>query len=140
MTAEILTGGIYIASKAKHGARWVSLREQGWPICSTWIDESGEGETQDVRDLWDRCVNESASADVLILYAEPGEVMKGGLVEMGAALARGVRVLYVGPTGLLSALHHRLVSWCGEGADGLARALDAACQYARVPTSAKGST
>lgn len=131
-----MSGGIYIASKSKHGPRWVTLRNRGWPICSTWIDESGEGQTSDWRDLWDRCVNEAASADVMIMYVEPGEVMKGGLVEMGAALARGVRVFYVGPEGLLSALHHRLVSWCGEGDDGLARALDAASMWARVPARA----
>jgi hypothetical protein len=93
----VTPGGIYIASKAKHGPRWRALRAGGARIVSTWIDESGPGETADFADLWLRNVTEAVWADVLIAYREPGETMKGALVEIGAHLARGgARVFWVG--------------------------------------------
>lgn len=89
--------GIYMASKAKHGPRWQALRASGVPIISTWIDESGEGETSDWAALWDRCIEEATTCAAMIVYVEPGEVHKGSLVEVGAALHAGVPVFWVGP-------------------------------------------
>lgn len=89
--------GIYMASKAvAHGPRWQALRDKGWPIISTWIDESQAGATLDWPDLWDRCLSEVVSAEVCIVYMEPGEILKGAWVEVGAALAAGVHVIGVG--------------------------------------------
>lgn len=89
--------GIYIASKVKHAPRWRLLRDKiGYPIISTWIDEAGEGESTDLADLWDRCINEASRAEVLVFNAEPGELFKGAWVELGAALSHGVLVLAVG--------------------------------------------
>lgn len=89
--------GIYIASKTKHADRWRFLRDKiGEPIISTWIDEAGEGESSDLNDLWQRCIREASTARILILYREPGEVLKGGWVELGAALASDVTVYAVG--------------------------------------------
>lgn len=89
--------GIYMASKAvAHGPRWQALREEGWPIISTWIDESQPDATLDWPDLWERCLAEVTSAEVCIVYMEPGEVLKGAWVEVGAALAAGVHVIGVG--------------------------------------------
>jgi len=88
--------GIYIASKVTHGHHWQKLREEGRPIISTWIDESGAGQTADWRDLWTRCVTEAARASALIVYREPGEILKGAWIEVGAALSAGVPVFGVG--------------------------------------------
>ncbi len=89
--------GIYIASKTQHAQRWRFLRDAvGYPIISTWIDEAGEGETSDWSDLWERCVREASTATALIVYREPDEVLKGGWIEVGAALAAGVPVFAVG--------------------------------------------
>lgn len=105
--------GIYTASKTAHAHRWRSAREQGFPIIATWIDEAGVGETADFMDLWDRCVSEAMRADCVILYREPGEALKGALVEVGAALACGNTVLFAGdPDGLGSFLNHRHVERC----------------------------
>lgn len=87
---------IYGASKSKHGAMWQRLRASGVPIISTWIDECGPGESNMI-ELWDRCIAEASRADATIVYAEPGDVMKGAFVEVGAALASGKRVFWVGP-------------------------------------------
>ncbi len=87
---------IYIASKVTHAARWVDLREDGWPIISTWIDEAGEGESKSLADLTIRCIAEAASCTHFILYCEEGEILKGALLECGAALANEVQVYCVG--------------------------------------------
>lgn len=102
---------LYIASKSKHGPRWRALRASGVAINSTWIDESGEGETSDWEGLWRRCIAEATGATAVILYCEPGEILKGAYVEVGAALAFDVPVFVVGePAG--SFWRHRLVTRC----------------------------
>ena len=106
---------IYIASKTRHAAKWRALRSDGYDIISTWIDEAGPGESQDLPDLAKRCVSEAKSADVLVLYCEPGDVLKGALIEVGAALACGVPVREVGRCdSIQTALrHHPLwTAWC----------------------------
>jgi hypothetical protein len=87
---------IYTASKTKHADKWKALRAGGWPIISTWIDEAGEGESADLEDLWLRCVGEAKSAAAVLLYCEPGDVLKGAFIEAGAAMASGVPVYAVG--------------------------------------------
>lgn len=91
--------GVYIASKTKHAAKWKALRDSGVPIISTWIDEAGEGETKSYEDLWRRCISEAMTAERFVIYAEPGEILKGALVEMGAAIAAGTPVFSVGDIG-----------------------------------------
>ena len=89
--------GIYFASKVVHARRWRLLRDKiGYPIISTWIDEAEQGQSQDLADLWRRCVAEASSAEVLVFNAEPGELFKGAWIELGAALSSGVPVLGVG--------------------------------------------
>lgn len=104
-----LADGFYVASKAKHGPRWRELRAAGFPVVSTWIDESEVGATSDWGDLWTRCIAEAAGAGALVVYAEPGEVLKGGLAEMGAALAMGRPVFATGIEDQ-SVRHHPLVT------------------------------
>lgn len=87
---------LYIASKTKHAAKWRKLRGKGHNIISTWIDEAGPGESKDLRDLAQRCVDEAKSADRLILFGKPEDILKGALIEVGAALAFGVPVFAVG--------------------------------------------
>lgn len=101
--------GIYIASKTKHADRWRLLRDKvGEPVISTWIDEAGPGESADLDDLWRRCVAEASACDVLIVYCEPGEVLKGAWVEVGAALAHNVPVFAIGLDEFTIAKHKRL--------------------------------
>jgi hypothetical protein len=91
--------GIYIASKTKYAPRWREYRAHGEPIISTWIDEAGEGESADLHDLWDRCLSEAASCQVLIVYRESSDVLKGAWVEIGAALQARNPVYAVGLEG-----------------------------------------
>jgi hypothetical protein len=102
---------IYVASKTKHAVQWRMLRQLGYNVVSTWIDEAGPGETTDRADLWLRCIAEASTCDLLILYREDGETLKGAYIEMGAALAHNIQVMFVGfkePT--FSFLDHPLVT------------------------------
>lgn len=99
---------VYTASKTRHAPMWLRLRDvEHYPIVSSWIDEAGIGETSDWPDLWARCISEASSADVLLVYAEPGDVLKGAWVEVGAALASGKKVFGVGCEEY-SIRHHKL--------------------------------
>ena len=87
---------VYVASRASNPARpamWQALRAAGWPINSTWIDEAGAQETNDMGELWCRIVTETAQAQGVVLYVEPQDLpIKGAMVECGVALALGKRV------------------------------------------------
>lgn len=87
---------IYIASKVKYGQQWIELRNKGYNIISTWIDEWLPNSTQYIGDLLIRCIKESSECDVLILYCEPYDVLKCALIEVGAALTSGKKVIIVG--------------------------------------------
>lgn len=106
--------GIYIASRCRYAPMWRDLREAGHPIISTWIDEAGEGETDDFTNLWERCINEPKTAQAFLLYRENAEPLKGALVELGSALSAGVPVFTVGCEDMkeYSFMHHRLVKYC----------------------------
>lgn len=84
---------IYIASKVKYAQMWRALRASGVPIISSWIDHE-KVISWDV--LWEMCVQEASVADVTIVYRETDDVLSGALVEVGAALAAGRRVIAVG--------------------------------------------
>lgn len=86
---------IYAASKVKHAQMWLALRASGVPIHSTWIDEARDKESPSLPDLWSRCIREASTADALIVYVEDGDRLKGGLVEIGAALGAGIPVYVV---------------------------------------------
>lgn len=102
--------GIYVASKTVHAQMWKRYRNLGAPIISTWLDEAGVGETADFPDLWQRCISEAASCEALIAYREPGEVLKGAFIEIGAALANGRKVYCVGDFEGMSFTNHPLVA------------------------------
>lgn len=94
--------GIYIASRASipaRAAQWRLLRDiKGWHIVSSWIDEDEAGATADFSELWLRIEAEIKQSERLILYVEPDDFpLKGALVEVGIALAAGVKVLVVAP-------------------------------------------
>lgn len=67
-------------------ARWVKRAERE--------SDLKEG---DFLDLWHECQADIESSDVVLVYAEEGDVLKGALVEVGIALANRIRVLLVTP-------------------------------------------
>jgi nucleoside 2-deoxyribosyltransferase len=78
---------------------WREMREDGFPIISTWIDEDGDGDTEDFSELWDRIQNEIAQSAALLFYGDVTDApWKGAFVEVGIALALGkpVHALIIG--------------------------------------------
>lgn len=113
---------VYVASKTRFAPLWRECREAwaelGLVVVSTWIDEAGEGETADFADLWTRCINEVVGADFLVAVHEPGDVWKGAYLEVGAALAHGHPVYFVGrPQGTMH--HHPLVTFAADVDDAI---------------------
>jgi hypothetical protein len=102
---------IYIASKVTHASRWLDLRNAGWPIISTWIDEAGEGESKSLADLTLRCIAEASSCTHFVLYSEHGEILKGALLECGAALAHDIPVYCVGSGPSISRVFENHPCW-----------------------------
>lgn len=87
---------IYAASRTKHVLIWQKLRAKGINIISTWIDEAGAGESNDLSNLIHRCIAEATECDGLILYVEQNDILKCALIEVGAALAANKLVVLVG--------------------------------------------
>lgn len=104
------TPRIYVSSIPGRAEMWKELRdEKGWSIISTWIDDSGAGQTE----LWQRITTEVSSCDSLILYfGENDRVLKGALVEAGMALSLGKHVFVVFEESLTMAeMENTLGSW-----------------------------
>jgi hypothetical protein len=112
---------LYVASRAslpERSAMWRALRNDGWRIASTWIDEAGEGETASFADLWHRIEDEIRNSDGLILYAEREDFpLKGALVEVGIALGmrKPVAVVLAGPPFLETRTLRPVGSWLYHG-------------------------
>lgn len=87
---------IYCASKVKYAPLWLKFRETGVNIISTWIDEAGPGQSKSYKDLSLRCFQEVSQCDFVVLYCEDEDILKGALMEVGAAIALGKRVICVG--------------------------------------------
>jgi hypothetical protein len=103
--------GIYTASKVKHAAIWRHYRDQGFPIISTWIDEAEEGESSSYEELSVRCIEEAKSAQILMLFCEDEEILKGALIEAGAALASNVQIACIGDCPSLSRVFKEHPLW-----------------------------
>lgn len=114
-----MSGSFYVASRAsvpERGAMWRALRASGIPVTSTWIDEDGEGQTEDNGELWERIRREVRAAEALILYVEPDDFpLKGALVEVGMAMALNIPVGVIAPGVELQARSLRpLGSWAAH--------------------------
>jgi len=101
----------YVASKVKHAKFWRSVRAQGYPVISTWIDKVSEGRSNDFAELADRCIKEIKQSSFLLLKAGQGELLKGALIEAGAALAFGIEVRCVGRCASLSKVFKSHPNW-----------------------------
>jgi hypothetical protein len=86
---------VAVASKSRHwqffGALRTALAAQGIEIISTWLDwpsnrDNSEPTADEWRDHAKACIDDAATADILLLYAAEGERQFGSLLECGARI------------------------------------------------------
>jgi nucleoside 2-deoxyribosyltransferase len=92
---------VYTAGKLTSGFIFRDLHDR-WPYVyfhARWLKHNKIG-TPDTRDhatrFWVEDEQDVRSADVLLVYADKGEHLRGALVEVGIAIACGVPVVVVG--------------------------------------------
>jgi nucleoside 2-deoxyribosyltransferase len=87
---------VYPSSKVKHAPMWRKLQSKVPHLFLNarwlkWAEKENGLTTKQFRE----CQEDIETSDVLILYAEEGDVLKGALVEVGMALSKGIRVIFV---------------------------------------------
>jgi nucleoside 2-deoxyribosyltransferase len=91
---------VYTATKLRHRQRWKSLRSHGRGITFTarWPDLEKDQPSSDdeARSNWLKDEEDVRKADVVIVYAEDGDHLRGALIEAGMAIALGKTVMVVG--------------------------------------------
>lgn len=108
MTGELRTSQhvpyrfkVYVASKLRHAAKFVALRTQEqdhmyltsrWPITA----QMGSEAQRPTHDWLSDNFADIERCDFVLGYVEDGEHLKGGLIEIGYAVACGKRVFLVG--------------------------------------------
>jgi hypothetical protein len=100
-----MRNAIYVISKVSYADVWQRYRSLGYPIISSWIDDGLELDI-DFANAWPRYLSEAANAKFAIIYVAPGEVLKGGLFEAGAALANGAIIYLVGELAAVKTIGH----------------------------------
>lgn len=91
---------VYIASKMQHAPAWRELYSaypdvhivSRWPFLEPFIEPT---ENNGVK-FWQTDFEDIAASDVLVVYAEPDEHLRGALVEAGIALGLGKWVVLIG--------------------------------------------
>lgn len=91
---------VYPSSKVKHAPMWRKFQQEVPHVFfnARWIkraEKESDLKNDDFRDLWKECQQDIQDSDVLLVYAEDGDHLKGALVEVGMALASNVNVLLV---------------------------------------------
>lgn len=93
---------IYGASKLHHAPLWLDLRSRDdWPFewTARWpVPHVGKipDEAEFAQLFWQCDEIDVRRADVVMVYAEPGDNLRGALVEAGMGIAFGKAVLVVG--------------------------------------------
>lgn len=93
---------IYTASKLWHAPRWRALRysHPEYEFTARWIDHVPEMEANATPALfahyWTMDIQDVQRSDFTLVYRNGDDVLKGGLVEAGAALGAGKIVVAVG--------------------------------------------
>lgn len=90
---------VYIASKIRYAPVWRELYSHSdihivsrWPFLETQVDDR----PTNCRKFWQDDFTDVSSADILILFAEEGENLRGALVEVGIALGLGKHIIVIG--------------------------------------------
>jgi hypothetical protein len=92
---------VYIASKLAHAEKWRQLFAGNEVECSaSWIHEIKNRDDNSAGDCifgWRQNRLDVLGSDYVIVYSEPGETLRGALIEAGVAIGVGIQVFVVGP-------------------------------------------
>ena len=94
-----LPAKVYIASKMQHAEKWRDLyNKSGLHIVSRWpfLEPFVEPTKNNALKFWQDDVADIKNCDVLMIYAEENEHLRGALVEVGLALGLGKYVVVIG--------------------------------------------
>lgn len=94
---------VYIASKLSHAERWRKMKS-AWltndlEIISRWIYQAEQEDTAlpvDFKVFWSVDEEDVRAADVVVVYGEAHENLRGALVEAGMGIALGKMVVLAG--------------------------------------------
>lgn len=81
----------YVSSKLRHRQMWI---DSGIRTISSWINGEALSEPDELDEMWSRYFEELSECSCLIMYLEHGDVPKGALIELGAALANN-KIIYI---------------------------------------------
>lgn len=103
---------LYIASDIRHAQQWIYFRELCYPtiiVVSSWIDFLVDGEPPNLSEKtieksWENNINDLALCNVLMLYHERGDSLRGALFEAGIAFAMKKPIMFVGDRNILGTL------------------------------------
>jgi nucleoside 2-deoxyribosyltransferase len=118
---------IYIASQVHHAERWLEwdevLRTQhGHRIISSWPVMVAQGVPEspiNARVFWQVDVEEVKNADVVVVFADPSDVLRGALVEVGVAFASEVPVICIGDHPSYGTWRYHPLVYHVDGLDGV---------------------
>lgn len=89
---------IYIASKVEHAAKLASFSKDGFHINARWIHMAvaGAANMKPVTHWQQENFDDIEAAHFVIFYVEPGDKLKGALVELGYAIRAGKQIWIAG--------------------------------------------
>lgn len=89
---------IYIAAKVEHAAKLAAYRKDGFHVNARWafMADAGREQMKPVTHWQQENFDDIEAAHFFILYLEPGDKLKGALVELGWALRAGKQVWIAG--------------------------------------------
>ena len=92
---------IYTASKLRHGHMWRKICDNRSDVIlhARWLKHIPIGTPDDPMNapaFWLQDQQDIRDSDAVLVYAEPTDMLRGALVEVGMALAYGVPVIVVG--------------------------------------------
>jgi hypothetical protein len=90
----------YMASKLRMAPQWIVLAnrayKEGGLMCSRWPYIIGHVPESDSNGFWSNDFSDIDDSDCVIVYAEGDDQLRGALVEVGYALAKGIPVYVIG--------------------------------------------
>jgi hypothetical protein len=120
---------IYSASKIWHNVKWKLMDDVGYPITARWIwEECGTAENptgakqftaEEKIQLWIECHEDVTRADMVIVYGEEKDELRGAVMEWGINMGQNKPTYVIGNAPFFYAngksdaayMHHPLVHW-----------------------------